>query len=77
MSGAPSRPVTILFNGDSTEVEHDCTVAVLVESLIGTPVEQRGVAVAVNREVVPRSAWGGRHLSEGDQVEVLSAAQGG
>ncbi|HEX4108522.1 MAG TPA: sulfur carrier protein ThiS [Solirubrobacteraceae bacterium] len=37
----------------------------------------RGLAVAVDGEVVPRSAWGEHVLPEGAAVEVLTAAQGG
>ncbi len=36
----------------------------------------RGIAVAVNGEVVPRSEWH-RPLRDGDAVEVLTATQGG
>lgn len=36
-----------------------------------------GIAVALNGEVVVRSAWPSTYLSEGDKVEVLVAAQGG
>jgi sulfur carrier protein len=38
---------------------------------------RRGVAVAVNGTVVPRSAWAEAPLADGDTVEVLTAAQGG
>jgi sulfur carrier protein len=38
---------------------------------------KRGVAVAVNGEVVPRSQWAEVALRDGDRVEVLTAAQGG
>jgi len=38
---------------------------------------RRGVAVAVNGTVVPRSTWADVPLAEGDAVEVLTAAQGG
>jgi sulfur carrier protein len=37
----------------------------------------RGIAVAVNGEVVPRASWATSELAEGDNVEVLTAAQGG
>ena len=37
----------------------------------------RGVAVAVDGEVVPRSGWDGVTLAEGMRVEVLRAVQGG
>jgi sulfur carrier protein len=36
-----------------------------------------GIAVAVNGEVVPRSAWADHALRDGDRVEILTAAQGG
>lgn len=36
-----------------------------------------GLAVAVNDEVVPRSAWERTRLLPGDHIEVLSAVQGG
>ena len=37
----------------------------------------RGVAVAVDAEVVPRGEWPAHELSEGARVEVLRAIQGG
>lgn len=39
--------------------------------------EKKGVAAAVNGEVVPRPAWGGRQLAERDRVLVIRATQGG
>jgi sulfur carrier protein len=37
----------------------------------------RGVAAAVNGEVVPRQAWDARGLAERDRVLVIRATQGG
>lgn len=37
----------------------------------------RGVAAAVNGEVVPRSAWDRRMLADGDKVLLIRATQGG
>ena len=39
--------------------------------------EQRGIAIAVNDEVVPRSDWPVHVLSAGDTVELIHAVQGG
>ena len=64
----------LMVNGASREVAGEQTVAVLVAAIT---VERRGVAVAVNGEVVPRSTWAEVGLRDGDRVEVLSAAQGG
>jgi sulfur carrier protein len=51
------------------------TVSELIERL-GVGLE-RGVAVAVDGEVVPRSAWSATSLHEGARVEVVGAIQGG
>ncbi|GGQ66436.1 sulfur carrier protein ThiS [Couchioplanes azureus] len=64
----------IIVNGAGRVVDRDSTVEGLVGALTQA---RRGVAVAVNGEVVPRSAWPAARLSEGDRVEVLTAAQGG
>ncbi|MFI5935702.1 sulfur carrier protein ThiS [Actinoplanes sp. NPDC051494] len=61
-------------NGSDRTVEAASTIEGLVASV--TPA-RRGVAVAVNGEVVPRSTWPAAELREGDRVEVLTAAQGG
>jgi sulfur carrier protein len=38
---------------------------------------QRGIAVALNGTVVPRSAWPQTPLRPGDSVEIVRARQGG
>jgi sulfur carrier protein len=48
-----------------------------VVALSGAPAEARGVAVAVDGEVVPRGQWDGFALRDGQHVEVLQAVQGG
>lgn len=64
----------LLVNGEGLEIASGTTVADLVERLRGQP---RGLAVAVNEEVVPRSTWEEVQLRQGDRVEVLGATQGG
>ena len=39
--------------------------------------DPRGVAIALDGEVVPRSRWSTIRLAEGQTVEVLRAVQGG
>lgn len=46
-----------------------------VAELVGEP--RRGLAVALNGEVVPRTGWPATPLRDGDRVEILTAAQGG
>lgn len=49
-----------------------------VEDVVAAATDQtRGLAVAVNGEVVPRAGWPTTKLRDGDRVEVLAATQGG
>ncbi len=66
--------IEIVLNGQSRELEEPASVDSVIE-LLGCG--RRGVAVAVNSTVVPRSAWPATTLAEGDAVEVLHAVQGG
>lgn len=66
--------MTVVVNGQSRQLAPGTTIAAVVTALDAPP---RGVAVAVNGEVVPRTAWPGTALTDGDQVEVLAASQGG
>ncbi len=63
----------ILVNAERVEVDDQTTVAALLESL-GYP--DRGIAVAVDQAVLPRSDWT-TTLSDGAQLEVVTAVQGG
>src|SRR6478736_4083773 len=65
-------PVVITVNSRRLWVGDNVTVALLLASL-GYPA--RGVAVALNRAVLPRSAWQTK-LSDGARLEVLTAVQG-
>ena len=68
------RRMNVLVNGEPTELETGATV----ESVLATlELPDRGVAVAVDAEVVPRGEWPAHELSEGARVEVLRAIQGG
>jgi sulfur carrier protein len=63
-------------NGETVEMEAGTTIADLVAHLLegGDP---KGVAVAVDRCVVPRSEWASTPARAGSLVEVVSAAAGG
>jgi sulfur carrier protein len=66
--------VQLIVNGDTISCEEGLLVVELVRRI--TPSE-KGVAVAVDRAVVPRSAWSDVALHDGAHVEVLVAAAGG
>jgi sulfur carrier protein len=67
----------IVVNGEERDLAEGTTIADLVEqSGAGAP-RRRGIAVAVDAEVVPQGAWESTALLEGQVVEMLTAIQGG
>jgi sulfur carrier protein len=66
--------VQVKLNGEPRDLPDGSTVTQAVAELTAAPA---GVAAAVNGEVVPRGAWTATPLRDGDQVEVVTAVQGG
>ncbi|MBU8857093.1 MULTISPECIES: sulfur carrier protein ThiS [unclassified Micromonospora] len=64
----------LIVNGLGRTLPEGVTVAEVVRTVTD---RERGLAVAVNGEVVPRGGWSASVLRDGDRVEVLSATQGG
>jgi sulfur carrier protein len=64
----------LIVNGEPMTCEPDMTLFELVHLVAGT---DRGVAVSIDREVVPRSSWSSVVLRTDSSVEVLMAAAGG
>ena len=65
--------MTVTVNDQAVEVEEGTTVAALLHRL-GLP--DKGVAVALNAAVLPRSQWHGP-VPDGAVVDVVTAVQGG
>ncbi|MFL5840230.1 MAG: sulfur carrier protein ThiS [Thermoleophilaceae bacterium] len=68
--------MTIWLNGEERELPAGLSLADAVEAA-GAPPGRRGIAVAVDGEVVPRDRWDQTRLDEGQRVEVVQAVQGG
>jgi sulfur carrier protein len=66
--------VNIVLNGEAREFPAPLTVAELLASL---QMPTRGVAVEINREIVPRHLHAEQRLHDGDQLEVVSLVGGG
>jgi sulfur carrier protein len=64
----------ITLNGEPTELPPDATIATVLAHL---DAPDRGVAVALDAEVVPRGAWATTPVPDGAHVEVVTAVQGG
>lgn len=66
--------MTIVVNGQHHELADDAT---LTDAVAQLTTAVRGVAVALNGSVVPRGEWHSTVLADADQVEILTAVQGG
>lgn len=62
-------------NGEPRSSDEHITVAAVVEAETGAAVP-KGVAVAVNGDVVPASNWS-YEVANGDELDILIAVQGG
>jgi sulfur carrier protein len=78
--------MNIKLNGAVRQVPADASVSTLVTAVTGRVLDHRGqaadggklgVAVARNSEVVPRSQWAATPLAYGDELELVTAVQGG
>ena len=65
----------IRVNGQSEALGAAMLVALLEQK--GVDPAGRGLAVALNGSVVPRSAWPHTTLRAGDAIEIVQAKQGG
>jgi len=70
-----SETMGIRVNGEVEPLVAATLAALLAEKAVD--VAQRGIAVALNGSVVPRSAWSETALKPGDSVEIVRARQGG
>lgn len=69
--------IDITLNGEPSTVASDAAVEDVLRDMHLDPSNPKGIAVAVNDEVVPKSAWQSRRIREKDRVEVITARQGG
>ena len=78
--------MNITLNGTLHVVPEGASITVLVSEVTGRPLaasgqatdgRKLGVAVAHNAQVVPRSQWFATALADGDDVELVTAVQGG
>jgi sulfur carrier protein len=66
----------IVLNGEQTDLAAGAPLTAAIARL-GLSVDTRGVAIAINGEVLPRSEWSSYTLADETRVEILTAMQGG
>ena len=78
--------MNITLNGKPQAIGAKASVTTLVSQVTGRKLaangeaadgQRLGMAVARNSEVVPRSQWHGTALADGDDIELVTAIQGG
>lgn len=69
-----ARGPTVTVNGEPTAVDPGTTIGTLVDAAMA---DRRGIAVAVDGEVVPRTRWDEVTVPEGARIELVGASQGG
>ena len=66
--------VAIELNGEAREVRAEDCIQDLIDTLSLT---HQALAIAVNREVVPRAQWREVRFAVGDRVDIVKAIGGG
>lgn len=70
------RFMDVLVNGEPRIFDDDAlSLTELLRRLDVT--QQKGIAVALNYTVIPKSRWSEEHVSDGDEIEIVRATQGG
>ncbi len=68
--------IQLTLNGEPRRLPAGATLAIAVREA-GADAGERGIAVALDGEVVPQRLWNERALCDGQRIEVVQAVQGG
>ena len=63
----------------NNQTKQFATDSLTVQALLDLeiPTKQKGIAVAINDTVIPKSDWNSHSISETDDILIISATQGG
>jgi len=65
-------PITI--NNESHDFKANTSVSALLKSLSQT---ENGIAIAINKQVVPKQEWETKKITDHDNILIIQATQGG
>jgi len=68
--------VKIKINGEEKVVEREMNIRELLDYL-GVKFREKGLAVSLNEEIVPKSLYESTYIKEGDCVEIVQLVGGG
>jgi sulfur carrier protein len=65
----------VTVNRQNHIVPENCSVQALIANILQQP--GRGLAIAINESIVPKTQWETRKLNSGDNIIIIKATQGG
>ena len=69
-----TTPIRVVVNGQPESLPAGTTLGAVISRLRPS---RTGIAVAIGDDVVPRAEWDSKRLCDGDEIEILTAVQGG
>ena len=70
--------MTIFINDVATEIPNTTyTLTDVLKNILNISKDKKGIAIAVNEEVIPKNQWDQFTIKENDRLLVIIAAQGG
>jgi sulfur carrier protein len=66
--------IQIKVNNETVHIEPNCSVSQLITN---HKFPSKGIAIAVNQEVVPKTNWDNFTLQQNDEILIITATQGG
>ncbi len=67
--------LNLIISGERKDIAAQSAEDLL--AALSLPADGRGIAIAINDAVVPRSKWPEQKLADGDRIEIVRAVQGG
>lgn len=67
----------IFLNDKAIEITQNTDLQTLLKEQLHITPEKKGIAVAVNEQIIPRHQWKEYTLQQNDRILVITAAQGG
>ncbi|GEP92960.1 sulfur carrier protein [Chitinophaga terrae (ex Kim and Jung 2007)] len=65
----------VFVNNELYAVQQGTTIAALLQFIQIS--SHKGIAVAVNNQVVPKNSWSDQLVSDADNITIIRATQGG
>lgn len=67
----------VKINGKPQEIQGDMAPLTAILDWLGMDIQTPGIAIALNLNVVPRIDWSKTQVEDGDEIEIITARQGG